>query len=96
MTNATVSIVFKLESGADGIQKLTLNTKDLKAVLGATATEAKNSMTKLLICRSCNGCRNCKNHCKFLTLAYLPSKNLFKRKAPHWEVGCVLIFGAYG
>ena len=43
MTNATVSIVFKLESGADGIQKLTLNTKYLKAVLGATATEAKKT-----------------------------------------------------
>ena len=41
MPHSTISIGFKLESGADGIQKLTLNTKDLKAVLGATATEAK-------------------------------------------------------
>ena len=41
MSNATVSIGFKHEFGADGIQKLTLNTKDLKAVLGATSTEAK-------------------------------------------------------
>lgn len=43
MSNATVSIGFKLESGDNGIQKLTLNTKDLKTVLGATATEAKKT-----------------------------------------------------
>ncbi len=48
MSKSTISIAIKMEDGRNGIHKLTLNTKDLKSILSATASEAQALNNKFI------------------------------------------------
>ena len=67
MPNTTISIGFKMQSGANGLQSLTLDAKDLKMALNAVTTEVQQMNTGFInfaaLCTGIDGIKNTLNSC---------------------------------
>ncbi|MBD5182539.1 MAG: hypothetical protein HDS99_01935 [Bacteroidales bacterium] len=67
MPNTTISIGFKMQSGANGLQSLTLDAKDLKMALNAVTTEVQQMNTDFInfaaLCTGIEGLKSTLSSC---------------------------------